>query len=61
MLHGKAKLNDLLFKDDFQSVVHSFSTLYIVYKHYKFPLNGMPINVIRLSLRPFKLFFQQLH
>ena len=37
-----------------------------LYKHYKFPLDGMRINVIcyephTLSLRPFKFFFQQLH
>jgi len=37
-----------------------------VYKHYKFSLDGMRIDVIRykphtLSLRPFKFFFKQLH
>ena len=51
-----------LFKDYFQSVLPSLSTLMFVYKHYKFPLDGMQINAIcfeahTLSLRPFKFFF----
>ena len=53
------------FKDDFQSVLRSLRTLMFI-NITNGSLDGMRIDVIRyeshtLSLRPFELFFQQLH